>query len=543
MNDKMLRFIVLFFVVGLLTVGEHPRPTYAAPYSDAATHAAIDAYMEERMQDLKIPGAALAIVQGDQIEYLQGYGVADSAGRAVTPQTPFMLASVSKSFTALAIMQLADNGRLYLDAPVQLYLPWFQIADEKTASEITVRQLLYQTSGFSEIDGEKLNLDSSMADDALSASMKRLTHTELSNAPGNSFEYSNINYGLLGAIVEAVSGQSFEAYIQQNIFAPLDMKYSYTSWSDADAGGSTRGYYPFFGVPIVYDAFMPYSRAVTPWAGLFSSAEDMAHYLIAHLNEGQYQDNVILSRAGIRELHYPGIQTNKWSGYAMGWFVDPDFDLAVQDQTDRLSSYTIPVVVSHEGSWSNFRTLAVLVPERKIGLVLLMNTNDQAIMSAFAPVGWDIVSIYLGNQPSYYPPREDFISQNSLSILIAANLLLLASFIWFVRRLRSLRQSAPAGAPTGASRWKMIFGYVVIPLAVDILLAWFLLAKQLPGARSTVWLTLRMFPDVGLLIVLVLVFTLGWGTARTLLMLQAIFRKASSREASSPQERILGPAA
>ena len=119
------------------------------------THAAIDAYMKERMQALKIPGAALAIVQGDQIEYSQGYGVADSTGRAVTPQTPFLLGSLSKSFTALAIMQLAEDNKLELDAPVQKYLPWFQIADKKASSEITVRQLINQTSGFSEIDGRK----------------------------------------------------------------------------------------------------------------------------------------------------------------------------------------------------------------------------------------------------------------------------------------------------------------------------------------------------------------------------------------------------
>jgi CubicO group peptidase (beta-lactamase class C family) len=407
--------------------------------------------------------------------------------------------------------------------PVRFYLPWFQIADEKASSELTVHQLLYQTSGFSEIDGNKINLDSNMADDALSASMKRLTSTELINTPGSAFEYSNINYGLLGAIVESVSGQTFETYIQQNIFSPLNMKHSYTSLSDADAGGATRGYYPFFGVPVIYDTFMPYSRAVTPWAGLFSSAEDMAHYLIANLNEGQYQDNVILSREGIRELHTPGIEINKWSGYAMGWMVDPDFDLATQDQANRLSNYTIPVVVSHEGSWAGFRTLAFMVPEQKIGVVLLMNTNDQAVESAFGSVGWDVASIYLGNQPSYYPPREDFIRQNSLWVLIGANVLLLASFIWFVRKLQSWRQSPMAGK----SRWKMIFGYVVIPLVVDISLAWFLLAKQLPDAKSTVLFVLRMFPDIGLLIILTLLFTLVWGTVRTLFMLQTIFRKAS----------------
>jgi CubicO group peptidase (beta-lactamase class C family) len=526
MKDKLFRVLATLIILGLLIAGNDPRSALAAPDSDPGHHAAIDAYIKEQMQTLKIPGAALAIVQGDQIEYLQGYGVADSTGRAVTPQTPFMLASVSKSFTALAIMQLADDGKLHLDAPVRKYLPWFQIADERASAELTVNQLLHQTSGFSEIDGNTINLGSSMADDALSASMKRLTSTKLINAPGSAFEYSNINYGLLGAIVEAVSGQSFEDYIQQNIFAPLDMKHSYTSLSAAATGGATHGYYPFFGIPVIYDTYMPYSRAVTPWAGLFSSAEDMAHYLIAQLNEGHYEETQILSTAGIRDLHNPGIAINKWSGYAMGWWVDPDFDLASQDQMHRLSSYTIPVVVSHEGSWAGFRTLALMVPEQKIGIVLLMNTNDPAIESAFGAVGRDVVSIYMGNQPSYYPPSEDFIRQNSLFVLMGANILLLASLIWFVRKIRSLRQTQMTGTRIVAARWKMILGYVLIPLAIDILRAWFLLAKQLPEARSTVLFVLRMFPDTGVLIVLVLLLTIGWGTLRTLLMLQTIFRTA-----------------
>jgi hypothetical protein len=153
-----------------------------------------------------------------------------------------------------------------------------------------------------------------------------------------------------------------------------------------------------------------------------------------------------------------------------------------------------------------------------------------------------VLLIYLGKEPMYYPPWEDAILQNARSIFTGVNILLLVSAIWFVRRLRSLRQSPTAAAPTGASRWKMVLGYVVIPLVVDLLLAWFLLAIQLPQAKSTPWFVLRMAPDLGLLVWLTLLFTLGWGTLRTLLMLQGIFRRAPSKEASSEQEWNLGPA-
>jgi CubicO group peptidase (beta-lactamase class C family) len=539
MNEKWLRVFVLFLIAGPLALAMRPGPANAAPASDSETYAAIDAFMEERMQALKIPGAALAIVRGDRIEYLQGYGVADSSGRAVTPQTPFMLASVSKSFTALAIMQLAEQGRLDLDAPVREYLPWFQIADESAASAMTVRQLLYQTSGFSETDGNRINLDTNLAPDALSARMKRLTKTELVHAPGAAFEYSNINYGLLGAVVEAVSGQPFEIYIQENIFTPLEMEHSYTSMSKAGAGDATHGYYPFFGLPVRYDPYMPYSGAVTPWAGLFSSAEDMAHYLIAHLNEGGYQGVAILSPEGVAELHTPGIEIDRWNSYAMGWWVHPNFDLASQDRTGGVARYTIPVLMSHEGSWATFRTLALLVPGEEIGLVLLINTNDPAIDSVFASVGWDVLLLYLGKEPMLYPPFEDFVRQNARPVFGVIAILLLGSFLWFLRKFRYWRQNTL----TSISTWKIIPGYLLLPLAVDILLAWFLLAVQLPDARSTTLVVLRMAPDLGLLLILILFFTLGWGSLRTLLLLQVLHRQATQKQASPTQEPNLGQVA
>ena len=95
----------------------------------------------------RIPGLALAIVRGDQIVYLKGYGRADASGRPVTPQTPFLIGSITKSFTALAVMQLVEAGTVDLDAPVQRYIPWFRVADPRASAQITVRHLLTMTSG------------------------------------------------------------------------------------------------------------------------------------------------------------------------------------------------------------------------------------------------------------------------------------------------------------------------------------------------------------------------------------------------------------
>ncbi|HEX5172041.1 MAG TPA: serine hydrolase domain-containing protein [Cyclobacteriaceae bacterium] len=114
---------------------------FAAP-PDSLTYQRIDQYVQRQMKDYKIPGAAVGIILDTRIAYLKGYGIADNSGRKVTPQTPFLLASVTKSFTALCIMQLVEEGKIDLDAPAQKYIPWFHTANAGASSHITVRHLL-----------------------------------------------------------------------------------------------------------------------------------------------------------------------------------------------------------------------------------------------------------------------------------------------------------------------------------------------------------------------------------------------------------------
>ena len=108
-----------------------------AAADDGPDLAAIDRYVRSEMDAQRIPGLALGIVHGDRIVHVQGFGQADRSGRDVTPQTPFLIGSVTKSFTALAIMQLSEAGRVQLDAPVQRYLPWWRVADPDASTQIT----------------------------------------------------------------------------------------------------------------------------------------------------------------------------------------------------------------------------------------------------------------------------------------------------------------------------------------------------------------------------------------------------------------------
>jgi CubicO group peptidase (beta-lactamase class C family) len=120
---------------------------------NSASYDEVDAYVQRQIDHLRIPGASLAIVEGDELVHLRGFGLAAPGGAAPSPQTPFFIGSLTKSITALAVMQLAEAGKVNLDAPVQQYLPWFRVADPQASAQISVRHLLNQTSGFSESSG------------------------------------------------------------------------------------------------------------------------------------------------------------------------------------------------------------------------------------------------------------------------------------------------------------------------------------------------------------------------------------------------------
>ena len=162
----------------------------------------------------RIPGLALGIVKDDRIAYLRGFGKADDSGRAVTPQTPFIIGSLSKSFTALAIMQLVEAGKVELDAPVQRYLPWFRVADEEASARITVRHLLNHTSGLSTKTGRSYQGNGDTSDAALEKAVRKLSSAELTAPVGETYQYSTINYSVLGLIVQTVAGRSYESYVQ-----------------------------------------------------------------------------------------------------------------------------------------------------------------------------------------------------------------------------------------------------------------------------------------------------------------------------------------
>lgn len=506
--SNLSRMILLCFALSFLLPGFRQPARAELPPAEAFLPA-LDAFVDEQMRRLEIPGLALVVVRGGEMLALRGYGVADGSARPVTPQTPFLAASLSKPITALGVMQLVEAGKIELDAPVQEYLPWFQTADPAASAQITVRNLLHHASGLSEQQGDLRNLEKDRGEEALETSLRRLSDATLNAAPGEQFEYSNTNYDLLGMLIQTVSGKTYAAYIQEEIFAPLGMQHSHTSLEAARQDGLSSGYIDLFGLTLPYDRRMPYSETVLPSAGLFLSAEDLARFIALHLDEGRLPDGTqLLSPAGMAQLHTPGIQIAENVNYAIGW---TQFQFA-QLAPAGAPGAPAPLALSHGGEWTNYRALIVLVPEHELGVAMLVNKQDWRQASAYKQIVWNTSLLALGLPLADFPLQEDFLSRYGDFVGGALALLLLVSLVWSAQRL-SVRAGWQVHEP--GRRWNLIIFLLVLPLIDLALVGWGLLFDFISpeGLR----LDLAFNPEVGLLYAVLLTLTLGWGALRTVL--------------------------
>jgi CubicO group peptidase (beta-lactamase class C family) len=360
------------------TATENTTPTSA---TKSARFEAIDRYVEGAMRDLQIPGVALAIVEGDRISHLPSFGVADQAGRRITAQTPFQIGSITKSFTALAILQLVEAGKVELDAPVQRYLPWFRVADPAASARITVRHLLNQTTGLSTLAGNAYWASR----ESLETTVRSLQSVTLDAPVGTRFQYSNVNYSIAGLIIEVVSGQSYADYLAQHVFAPLAMRNAHANLTSTQSDSAAIGHLYSFGRMIPYAGTA--SLAYLPAGFISASAQDMAHYAIAMLNAGRFGARSVLSAHGIEQLTQAAIPITAMLGaaaqshYAMGWVTT-----AINDTP----------TIWHDGDTGRFHAIVLLVPSTRQGIVLLANASGLEHMVAIDEVARGVSNLLSG---------------------------------------------------------------------------------------------------------------------------------------------------
>jgi CubicO group peptidase (beta-lactamase class C family) len=323
----------------------------------------LEPFITKTMTEAKIPGLAIGVVEDGRLVYSRGFGVMKlgDLSQPVTPATLFHMASITKPFVATSVMQLVEQGKVDLDAPVTKYLAYFQLQDPRYRS-ITVRQMLTHTSGMPDVRNYWWNKPE-YDDGSLERYVRSLTDKQLRWQPGSKYAYSNMAFEVLGDLVAKVSGKSFEDYVEANILNPLGMKSSTLLFKKADPAKLAAGHTLSKGkvIPI---AHYPYNRAHTPSSNLHSSVGDMARWIAVNINRGELDGNRILKSSTYDLLWKPAATVQGLGQVGISWFLG---DLKGEP------------IVMHGGGDDGFLTYVAFSPSHKAGVVMMINFDRTPI--------------------------------------------------------------------------------------------------------------------------------------------------------------------
>lgn len=463
-------------------------PTYAhAEEAEAAlpqsTIQRIDAYVRREMARGRIPGLSLAIVHGDELVYSAGYGVVSDVGAAVTADTPFILGSIAKAFTALAIRQLVNSGKLSYAARVTQYIPWFATADKAQSVRMTILDLVNHTSGFSTASGNGRYLGDIYP---LETQVRRLDTVALNRPVGESEEYSNLNYLVLGYLVEVASDMSYADYVQENIFDPLDMRHSYTSETAAMKDGLAAGHRIVFGIPM--QTHIPFPRGNLAQGFLISSANDMAKFIRLYLSNCYLDDISMIPNNQLPRQQNPLTPLEEGK---------PFYDVYWKPANVSLGYY------GHGGANVNYRTDFVVNQSTRYGVVVLTN-----VRSDFFEPNIDAASISAGItillEGRVLPKSQPVVISTSgwSLILVSVGMIALA-----LLRLFGTRKFLPA---VRAGGWRKTHKLVFLGL-FDLLLPLAAIVSIYTWMHSSIFYGLQAIPEQTLpaLIAIALLLTCG----------------------------------
>lgn len=307
--------------------------------------------IESLYREADIPGLSFILVD-EKNTYIKTWGYADIENKIpVTSKTLFELGSTSKAFTALAIHKLEEDSLLNLDDNISKYISWFKVIYKKQEVQITIKELLYHTSG---IPTETISkIPQGEADDMLEKTVRAINNLELESFPGKKYEYATINYDILGLIIEKISNHSFEEYLQNNIFEALNLEN--TSVGTPANDKFAKGYKISFFSPREYQA--PEYRGNNPAGYVISNGVDIAKWLKCQLAIESNNFEGIITKSHIPDL---SVTPSRLSSYASGWQVDMYGESKVY----------------HGGLNPNFSSFVGFIPDKKVGVAILANSNS-----------------------------------------------------------------------------------------------------------------------------------------------------------------------
>lgn len=324
-----------------------------------------DGLFNEQLKKFKVPGAVFAVVKDNTVLFEKGYGYSDIDKKIpVNPKTTvFRVASISKLFTATAVMQLKEKGKVNLKEDVNKYLKNFKI-ENKYSKPVTLENLLTHTAGFDEkLIGEsqtKSYLQEKPLKDTLTSRLRPIIRE-----PGEAPQYSNYGMSVAGYVVESMTGTPFNKYMEDNILRPLHMNNSSFSFNNKILGSLSKGYDFKNGV---YKKVPMYGTTLAPAGGLKTTADDMTKFMIAHLNNGTYDNTAILNKDTIEDMHKKHFPLDiNIPGLCYGF------------AENNISGVR---VLGHGGDDYGFNSLLYLIPGSNLGFFISTNGDTGANICA-----------------------------------------------------------------------------------------------------------------------------------------------------------------
>ncbi len=405
---------------------ESVTPSPRTDFDTAAVDELVTAYLEQT----GLPGASLVVVRGNQVAYAKGLGH-DSSGEPITPDTRMPIASLSKSITAMAVMQLVEAGTVELDQSVVTYLPELRMADERVG-RITVRQLLDQTSGMADTKFAAMHAPTAAS---LRDAVEQLRSAALASDPGARWHYHNPNYQVAARLVEVVSGEPFADYLARHIFTPLGMSTTRAVDTTDAMTGVAPGYIDAWGRSL---AMSEPSWFVGGSGGVVTTGRDIARWLMLQASKGSSTAPSVISAASLDIMHTASDPNRH---YGLGWGVGSDDAHHAK--------------LSHDGGLFTFTAYQVVIADLGVAVAVMANRGITLGPNDSEAIGRGVLAIARGERATAPRPRWRIVDA-------ALGLATLATLFFAARAIVSARRWGGRGRPL----WHLLPSFALVVGAI-----------------------------------------------------------------------------
>ncbi len=369
-------FLLLVIVMGSAAAQTDSLPSFAKD--------SLDSYVNKALVDWQIPGVAVCIVKDGKVVLMKGYGVKEKGGSdKVDENTLFMIGSNSKAFTATAIAMLDIDKKLSLDDKVTKWMPQFKLDNKAAGEQAIIRDMLCHRIGFRTFQGDFTYWTSNLSRQEV---IEKMGHIKAEYPFRTKWGYTNAGFVVAGEMIPKVSGMQWEEFMKHKIFTPLGMTRTLALSADFVNALNKCSAHTIADGQLVKIPFCQIDNLAAA-GSIGSSVNDMSHWVLAQLDKGKYNDQQVIPAAAIAQTWLPHAilgngghlyNTGHFNLYGLGWF---------------LEEYCGKKIVSHTGGVNGFVTSVTLLPEEKLGIVVLTNTDQNSFYEALK---WEIADAYLG---------------------------------------------------------------------------------------------------------------------------------------------------